>query len=340
LAALCSQSSPGSKSNPELEPGAVVAWLQREQVEASEGRLHAEARRALRGQGLAAIERWRKQDPGKRGRRPERPLGPTSINKSLALLARMLDEAVEYGHLATNPAAGKRRRLRQVKPTRTWLEPHEAQAVLDAAGSYRPHLATMILAGLRVGELCSLRWRDVDLAGAKLRVRELKTAAGVRVVDVSPMLLDELKLHKASARHAEPDDLVFGTSKGTAQNRNNLRIRAVGKAVERANATLVAAGLAPIGEGVTNHSLRRTFASLLYEAGASPAYVMSQMGHSSSSLALEVYARKMARSRDTGERMDALLRGADWAQMGTNGSEPIEPFPVEKTKTAVVRRLS
>jgi hypothetical protein len=48
----------------------------------------------------------------------------------------------------------------------------------------------------------------------------------------------------------------------------------------------------------------------------------------------------MARSRDTGERMDALLRGADWAQMGTNGSEPIEPFPVEKTKTAVVRRLS
>jgi integrase-like protein len=70
---------------------------------------------------------------------------------------------------------------------------------------------------------------------------------------------------------------------------------------------------------VTNHTLRRTFASLLYEAGASPAYVMAQMGHSSSALALEVYARKMERQRDTGERMDALIRGADWAQMGTNG---------------------
>jgi integrase len=69
---------------------------------------------------------------------------------------------------------------------------------------------------------------------------------------------------------------------------------------------------------VTNHSLRRTFASLLYEAGASPAYVMSQMGHTSSALALEVYAKKMERSRDTGARMDALLRGADWAPMGTN----------------------
>lgn len=75
-------------------------------------------------------------------------------------------------------------------------------------------------------------------------------------------------------------------------------------------------------EGVTNHTLRRTFASLLYEAGASPAYVMSQMGHTSADLALEVYARKMERKRDTGERMDALIRGADWAPTGTN-AEPV-----------------
>jgi hypothetical protein len=38
---------------------------------------------------------------------------------------------------------------------------------------------------------------------------------------------------------------------------------------------------------------------LLYEAGASPAYVMAAMGHTSSALALEVYARKMSRDRDT-----------------------------------------
>jgi hypothetical protein len=45
---------------------------------------------------------------------------------------------------------------------------------------------------------------------------------------------------------------------------------------------------------------------------------MAQMGHTSSALALEVYARKMQRERDTGARMDALIRGADWAQAGTN----------------------
>jgi hypothetical protein len=34
---------------------------------------------------------------------------------------------------------------------------------------------------------------------------------------------------------------------------------------------------------------------------------MSQMGHTSSALALEIYAKKMERSRDTGARMDALV---------------------------------
>ncbi len=62
------------------------------------------------------------------------------------------------------------------------------------------------------------------------------------------------------------------------------------------------------------------FASLLYESGASPAYVMAQMGHESAALALEVYSKVMERKRDTGQRMDALVRGADWAQMGTNGA--------------------
>jgi integrase len=50
------------------------------------------------------------------------------------------------------------------------------------------------------------------------------------------------------------------------------------KVIEKANKKLVEDGKPPVQEGVTNHTLRRTFASLLYEAGASPAYVMAQIG--------------------------------------------------------------
>ena len=108
----------------------------------------------------------------------ERPLSNGSINKPIAVLARVLDQAVEYGWLGTNPARGKRRRLKAEKPRRTWLELDEVRAILDAAGEHRPLLATMILAGLRVGEACALRWRDVDLARGRLHIAEAKTSAG------------------------------------------------------------------------------------------------------------------------------------------------------------------
>jgi integrase len=127
------------------------------------------------------------------------------------------------------------------------------------------------------------------------------------------MLLEEFKLHRASARFVEPDDLVFPTSKGTTLHRANVSSRILAPAIEAANANLAKIEKPPIQDGVTNHTLRRTFASLLYEAGASPAYVMSQMGHASSALALEIYARKMERDRDTGARMDALIQDADWS---------------------------
>jgi hypothetical protein len=46
---------------------------------------------------------------------------------------------------------------------------------------------------------------------------------------------------------------------------------------------------------------------------------MAVMGHSSSALALEVYAKTMRRERETGARMDSLVRGVEKAQTGTNG---------------------
>ena len=63
--------------------------------------------------------------------------------------------------------------------------------------------------------------------------------------------------------------------------------------------------------------------SLMYEAGATPPEVMDQAGHVSAAMALEVYAKKMTRSRETGKRMDALI---DWAVNGQNGVSEASTF--------------
>jgi integrase len=128
-----------------------------------------------------------------------RPLSNASINTTIAVLAAVCDAAVEAGHLPSNPARGMRRQLKTAKPPRVMLEVDEVRALLDGAGKHRALLAVMALAGLRVGEACALDWRDVDLARAQLHVRDAKTAAGVRRVDVSPDLLDTLKAWKADA---------------------------------------------------------------------------------------------------------------------------------------------
>jgi integrase len=251
-----------------------------------------------------------------------RPLSNGSINKCLKVLAMILDDAIEDDdglHPGPNPVRG--RLLEEGKPKRTWVEADQAAALIDAAGDHRALIATMVFAGLRVSELTNLRWRSVDLAGGKLTVEQSKTEAGEgRRVDLSPMLLDELKLHRADAEFSGPDDFVFATRNGTRRERSNITRQILRPAVKAANAARAKAGLSQL-VGITNHSLRRTFASLLYEAGANPVYVKAQMGHRSSALALDIYAHKMEVQRDTGARMDAIVFGPDWHAVPASGAE-------------------
>ena len=67
-----------------------------------------------------------------RGRRLV-PLGPASMRKLIGGLASILDDAIEDGHIETNPARSKRMRVRVPKPSRTFLEMDELAAVFDAA---------------------------------------------------------------------------------------------------------------------------------------------------------------------------------------------------------------
>jgi integrase len=59
-------------------------------------------------------------------------------------------------------------------------------------------IAVMAKAGLRVTEMCQLRWRDVDVHHKRLIIREAKTDAGVREVDLSLDLMEELLAWQAT----------------------------------------------------------------------------------------------------------------------------------------------
>jgi integrase len=247
-------------------------------------------------------------------------LMPSSINKTLSTLAAILELAVEYELIHRNPAQGRRRRLRTPPPQRSWLDRADhIAALLDGArdldesarvqrGQRRALLATLTFAGLRLGEALALRWRDVDLERGTIVVRAAKTDAGMRSINVLPVLFNELADLRAR-RESSVGSLLFGTTNGRPLGPSNVRRRILAKAIERANVELDRAMAEPLPKHLTPHSLRRTFASLLFALGEAPPYVMAQMGHTSANLTLSIYARQMDRRDGESERLRALVEG-------------------------------
>jgi len=285
----------------------------------------AETIRRAAAAGRPLTEDYLEPHTGRTYKRRLRPLSGETINKTLKLLAAILEVAEERGLITRNPAKGRRRRVKVSKPGRTYLDTSEQiAALLDAAGELdararpdrahvrrRAMLATLTFAGLRIGELLALRWRDVDLAAGRLRVGAAKTDAGRRDVRLRAALRDELAALKADAPDTRPEAVVFATSNGRPTNASAIRNRVLTPAVKLANTRLEERGLAPLPDQLTPHSLRRTFASLLYALGENPTVVMAEMGHTDPALALAIYAQAMRRADGEGKRLRILVEGVD-----------------------------
>jgi integrase len=256
----------------------------------------------------------------------EGTLCAAQINKTLKRLSQILELAVDYGYLPRNPAAsrGGRRRLKESKPRRSWVEPEQLMALLEAAPrGHRPVLAMLAGAGLRVGEACALDWRDVNVATGTVTVRASKTDAGTgRQVDLPLGLADELRVHKATAgAGARPDDPVFlsGPRNGRRgrQTPDNVG-RRLKTAIRRANEALGEAGIEPLSERVSPHSLRRTYASVRAACGDDPVYIAEQLGHEDPTFTIRVYAKAAKRrERLSGDYLAAFDRALEWAAMGS-----------------------
>ena len=270
-------------------------------------------------------------------------LSASSINKSIGLLAQVLDAAVDRELIARNVARGRGRKVREHAPARSYLSTAgQIEELLGAAGTLdsearedrrhverRAMLAMLAFAGLRIGELCALRWRDVDLAGGWLVVGESKTDAGKRRVKVRGALRDELLRMRAKLDGVDQDAHVFGTRTGQRPSGDNIRSRVLNAAVERANEDLAKRDLPPLPDKLTPHSLRRTFCSLLYALGETPPVVMQEMGHTDPALALKVYAQAMRCGENEQHQLRELVEGGIVAGSGSNELSADDQAPIQ-----------
>jgi integrase len=182
----------------------------------------------------------------------------------------------EIESLARSLSEGKHRSLAEEKhqenPQRSPAE--VAEDTEDAQDAQLVRVTAY--AGLRLGELLALRWRDVDFAGHALTVSraissgiESSTKSGrVRRVPLPDQAAAALKRLREREDYTAPDERVFCNVLGRALDGSALR-RRFKKARD-------ATGLRPL----RFHDLRHTYGSLLAAGGVDLVTIQAAMGHS------------------------------------------------------------
>jgi integrase len=224
-----------------------------------------------------------------------------TVRNAHAVLYSALDRAVRFRLIVSNPAAVVRP-PRIARREMTALSLTEARAVLNVAEA--DPLAALwrlaIAAGLRQGELCALRWGDIDLDGGSVSVvaaleqrtgrehvrAETKTARSRRTIPLDASSVEALREHRARAiesalaagRSYDLKGWVFRRTSGDGPLSMSIVWKAWRRLALKAGVSLV-----------RFHDLRHTTATVLLAQGIDVRTVADILGHSDVATTLRVY---------------------------------------------------
>jgi integrase len=203
--------------------------------------------------------------------RLERGLSPSTVNRDLAGLRRILLFAVKNDVIATTPfIAHKVKFLRENRRERI-LSFEEERKYLAAADATLRDVATLILdMGLRPGEVCTIRRDDVHLhtVSAFVHVAAGKTSNAVRDVPISQRAKEVVKRRICDAQGEYLFPLRVGNGLDWTAPMNELQ-----------PAHVRALRDSKIVPGFRIYDLRHTYATRAVESGTDPLTLMKLMGH-------------------------------------------------------------
>jgi integrase len=210
-------------------------------------------------------------------------LSPGSVRKVIAVLQGVLQRAVEWQYIPTNPARGARK-PRLAPREGVALDDQQLAALVSELTDLRHQIVVRLLAdtGLRPGELRALRWRDVGEASISVtkavsRNQDGPTKThGRRSVALRPATENALaEWRLAVGRLVAPGSRIFSGGGGsglgvwTDDGWRQWQRKVFTKAATRAGIS----GLVP-------YDLRHTFASRLIAEGRDIYWIARQLGHS------------------------------------------------------------
>ncbi|ERL12836.1 site-specific recombinase, phage integrase family [Coriobacteriaceae bacterium BV3Ac1] len=286
-------------------------------------------------------------------------LAPSTVTKALRLLRMVCEQAVMDGDLSDNPCQGVRApSLGSGKRARNALSDSSMDRLMTAleGADNTPFSTAVQLAvrtGMRQGEICALRWRDVDLVGGHIHithaigqnggqfyVKAPKNEGSTRSITISPDLGNVLVARKEAVEDALASGgmrrgqrgyeaafgalFVVGSIDGSFYTPTILS--------REWKALAVALGIVDTeGKRATFHDLRHTYATLAISQGQDVAGVAGNLGHSQISTTLNMYTTSKERSKASAMgAVEKALRGHAPARViplrgnGTDGQRPLD----------------
>ncbi|PAD73703.1 site-specific integrase [Paenibacillus campinasensis] len=189
-----------------------------------------------------------------------------------------------------------------------------------------PTFLTLAYTGMRVGELCALKWKDIDFEKKTIRITKTywnktndtvkytlntpKSKASKRTILIDDELISELKKFKTMQkeviiRHRKEyydEDFVF--AKLTQFYGYPEKPKVIGDRLKRL------LKLAELNESLTPHSFRHTHTSLLAEAGVGLTEIMERLGQRNEKITRNVYMHVTKKLKtDAVEKFQKLMNG-------------------------------
>jgi integrase len=231
-----------------------------------------------------------------------------TLRKSLMVMGQIFNYAVRHRYIDFNPLReAERPRVRghegenEQKEMKV-LTPFQIKALLDKTKEqkYKVLFTLAAFTGMRQGEILGLKWEDIDWEAKQVHVQrtfnngrffETKTKGSNRRIDLAPTVIIDLKKWKLASGRNDLG-LVFCNEAGNPIEHHNLVNRHFIPALIKAGIAKKLENGAIEGK-VRFHDLRHSYASILIEQGENLKYIQSQLGHSSPTVTLNVYAHLM-----------------------------------------------
>jgi len=250
----------------------------------------------------------------------EEGLSPGRIRVIHIVLHKALNHAVRVNLVARN-VCDQVELPREERYEGLALTPEQAQQLLQKVREHRLDalLTLAVTTGMRIGEILSLRWQDVDLKAGLLQVRrtvgyygkrgfvvgEPKTDSSRRTIVLTDFLVEKLKLHRTSQLEMRlqaglawvDNDLVFCNKRGGFFPPPTIAYQF--------NKLLKDGGFSHM----RFHDLRHSAATLLLSMGVSLKVVQEILGHSTISTTADIYSHTLlSMQKEAMNKMDDLFR--------------------------------